>query len=152
MIAEATAGEVGTDFLATLVRSMHAAMDVSVAFITRGIGDPPNRARASYSWKKTGTSFPDEYDLEGTPCRLVYEGQQVLVPEQLWQRFPREVGLQSYFGVPLKDAGGRIIGHFAVISDAPIRDTGRVRASCASSACACRPSCSASNASRSARC
>ena len=56
---------------------MHTAMDVSIAFITRGIGEPPVRARAAYSWKKAGVAFPDEYDLEGTPCQLVYDGQQV---------------------------------------------------------------------------
>ena len=55
LIAEATAAEVGKDFLAALVRSMHEAMEVGVAIITRGIGDPPVRARASLSWKKAGS-------------------------------------------------------------------------------------------------
>lgn len=73
-IAESTAAEIGTDFLSALVRSMHDAMDVSVALITRGVGEPPVRARAAFSWKKAGSEFPDEYDLEGTPCKLVYQG------------------------------------------------------------------------------
>ncbi len=126
LIARATAGEIGTEFLAALVRSMHAAMDVSIAFITRAIGDPPTRARASYSWKKEGFAFPDEYELEGTPCRLVYQGQHLLVPEQLWQRFPKEVGREGYCGVPLKDSAGHIAGHFSVISETPIQNPGRV--------------------------
>jgi hypothetical protein len=58
LIAQATAGDIGMEFLSSLVRSMRAAMDVSVAFITRGIGEPPVRARAAYSWKRTGVSFP----------------------------------------------------------------------------------------------
>ena len=89
LIAQSTAGEIGVEFLAALVRSMHQAMDVTIAVITRGIGEPPERARAAFSWKQPGTTFPDEYDLEGTPCRLVYEGQTLMVPEQLWQQFPR---------------------------------------------------------------
>jgi signal transduction histidine kinase len=127
LIAQATAGDIGMEFLSSLVRSMRAAMDVSVAFITRGVGEPPLRARAAYSWKRTGVSFPDEYDLEGTPCRLVYDGQQVLIPEQLWQQFPKEVGGQGYCGIPLMDQTGRVVGHFAVLSDTPIDNPGRVQ-------------------------
>lgn len=125
IIAEATAADIGTSFLLALVRSMHQAMDVSAAMITRGVGDPPVRARASYSWKKSGARVPDEYDLEGTPCRLVYQGQTIVVPEQLWQKFPREAGFESYCGVPLRNAGGGVVGHFAVLSDSPIADVAR---------------------------
>lgn len=125
VIAEATAADIGTSFLLALVRSMHQAMDVSAAMITRGVGDPPVRARASYSWKKSGAQVPDEYDLEGTPCRLVYQGQTIVVPEQLWQKFPREAGFESYCGVPLRNAGGGVVGHFAVLSDSPIADVAR---------------------------
>lgn len=125
MIAQATAGDIGVEFLAALVRSMHEAMDVSVALITRGIGDPPVRARASFSWKKPGATFPDEYDLEGTPCELVYKGQPLTIPAQLWQKFPREKTFEGYCGVPLRNAGGDVVGHFSVISQTPISDTAR---------------------------
>jgi signal transduction histidine kinase len=126
LIAEATAAEVGKDFLAALVRSMHEAMEVGVAIITRGIGDPPVGARASLSWKKAGSSFPDEYELEGTPCKIVYGGQTLVLPEQLSRAFPREVGRESYCGVPLRNAAGKVVGHFSVLSDAPIRNAARV--------------------------
>ncbi len=120
LIAQSVAGEVGTDFLGALVRSMREAMDVAVAIITRGVGEPPSRARASWSWRKGDRQFPEEYELEGTPCSLVYKGQNLLVPEQLWRLFPREAGLEGYCGVPLKDAGGKVIGHFSVMSEVPI--------------------------------
>ena len=119
-IAESTAAEIGTDFLSALVRCMHDAMDVSVALITRGIGEPPVRARAAFSWRKAGATFPEEYDLEGTPCSLVYQGQQLLVPEELWRKFPREIGKEGYCGVPLRNSSGRVAGHFSVFSDLPI--------------------------------
>jgi signal transduction histidine kinase len=126
LIAQSTAGEIGGEFLTSLVRSMHTAMDVSIAFITRGVGDPPRRARITYSWKRKGYALPEEYDLEGTPCRLVYQGQHVLVPEQLWRAFPKEVGREGYCGVPLEDSRGRIVGHFSVISDTPMEKPERV--------------------------
>ena len=125
LIAEATAGEIGTEFLNALVRAMRDAMDVSVAMISRGIGEPPVRVRASFSWRKPGSKFPDEYDLEGTPCQLVYQGQTLLVPEQLWRKFPIEAGKEGYCGVPLKDRSGKVIGHFAVLSDVPIANSER---------------------------
>ena len=127
IIAEATAAEIGADFLSALVRCMHDAMDVSVALITRGVGDPPVRAQASFSWRKAGTRFPDAYDLEGTPCKLVYQGQQILVPEALWRQFPREAGKEGYCGVPLKSSSGRVVGHFSVFSDLPIADPERAQ-------------------------
>ena len=119
-IAMSVAGEVGTELLAALVRSMRDVMDVGVAMITRGIGEPPVRARASWSWRRQGSHDPIEYDLEGTPCHLVYQGRHLLVPKALWQQFPREVGWEGYCGVPLKDRSGKVIGHFAVLSEAPI--------------------------------
>lgn len=127
-IAESTAAEIGTDFLSALVRCMHDAMDVSVALITRGVGEPPVRARAAFSWKKAGSKFPDEYDLEGTPCKLVYQGQRLLVPEELWRKFPRDAGKEGYCGVPLRNSSGRIAGHFSVFSDLPIASPERVEA------------------------
>lgn len=128
LIAEATAGEIGTEFLNALVRAMRDTMDVSVAMITRGIGEPPKRVRASFSWRKPGSTFPDEYDLEGTPCQLVYQGQNFLVPEQLWRKFPVEAGKEGYCGVPLKDRSSKVIGHFAVLSDVPIANPERALA------------------------
>jgi len=68
LIAQATAGDIGTEFLSALVRSMHAAMDVSIAFITRGVGEPPLRARTAYSWKRTGVSFPDGWSTTASRC------------------------------------------------------------------------------------
>lgn len=124
-IARSTAGRLGTDYLGALVRSMHEAMDVAVAVITRGVGEPPVKARASFTWKKEGSRFPDEYDLEGTPCKLVYQGQHIVVPEQLWQRFPREAGLEGYCGVPLRNSAGAVMGHFSVLSEVPIRNPER---------------------------
>jgi signal transduction histidine kinase len=119
-IAMSVAGEVGTDFLAALVRSMREAMDVGVAMITRGVGEPPVRARASWSWRRQGGQAPIEYELEGTPCHLVYQGRHLVVPRELWRQFPREVGWEGYCGVPLKDRAGKVIGHFSVLSEAPI--------------------------------
>lgn len=116
-IATSTAQSIGTEFLAALVKSMREAMDAKLVFITAGIGDPPTRARSMASWQKDGPRDAFEYDLEGTPCRLVYDGETLVVSEGLYRQFGKEAGYEGYIGVPLRDGRGRPAGHLAVLSD-----------------------------------
>ena len=99
---------------------MRTAMDVKLVFITTGLGDPARRARSMASWRPDGREETLEYDLEGTPCRLVYDGQVVVVSEGLYKQFPREAGFEGYIGVPLRNREGRPVGHLAVLSHEPI--------------------------------
>jgi signal transduction histidine kinase len=122
-IAASTAQTIGTEFLLALVRSMREAMDVQLVLITAGIGSPPRRARSVASWRRGSESSETiEYDLEGTPCKLVYEGETVVVSRRLYEQFPKEVGFEGYVGVPLRGPGGQALGHLAVISIRPLAD------------------------------
>ena len=82
-IATSTAQSIGTEFLAALVRSMREAMEVKLVFITVGMGEPPRRARSVASWQQSGPADAQEYDLEGTPCRFVYNGETLIISEGL---------------------------------------------------------------------
>lgn len=119
-IAASTAQSIGTAYLAALVKSMREAMDAKAVLVTTGLGDPPTRARSVASWQRGGGSKPYEYDLEGTPCRLVYGGETVVVSDGLYRQFAKEEGYEAYIGVPLRDARGRPAGHLAVLSDRPL--------------------------------
>ena len=119
-IATNTAQAIGTEFLAALVRSMREAMEAKLVFITVGVGEPPRRARSVASWQEGTQREPFEYDLEGTPCRLVYEGETLVISEGLYKRFEKEKGFEGYIGVPLRGNYGKIIGHFAVLSEKPL--------------------------------
>jgi len=121
-IATSTAQAIGTEFLAALVKSMRAAMDVKLVFITTGLGEPIRRARSMASWQHDGADETLEYDLEGTPCRVVYDGHIVVVSEGLYRQFPEDAGYEGYIGVPLRDDKGRPVGHLAVLSHAPIQN------------------------------
>jgi len=127
-IALATAETLGDAFMAALVRCLHDVMPVALAFVARGEGgDPPDRARALLSWREGGSEKPIEYALEGAPCQIVYGGHALVVPEELSRRFPREpAALQSYCGVPLVGRDGKVRAHFAVFSEAAIRQPQRV--------------------------
>ena len=119
-IAAGTAQSIGTEFLAAVVRSMREAMDVRLVLITAGVGEPPRRARSVASWRQGGSTASIEYDLEGTPCRLVYDGQTLVVSEGLYRRFEKERGYEGYIGVPLRSHFDKIVGHFAVFSEKPL--------------------------------
>ncbi len=121
-IAESISGEVGSDFLKALVIALKETMDVSIALITEGEGDPLRLARAIYAIQDGEPAKDIVYDLKGTPCSVVYTGQRVVIPCDLALRFPTEEGLSSYVGVPLFAENGEVSGHLAVFSEHPIED------------------------------
>lgn len=127
-IAANTAKSIGTEFLAALVKSMREAMDVKLVFVTTGIGDPPRRARSMASWQEGGALDTFEYDLEGTPCRLVYDGETVVVSEALYRKYEREANYEGYIGVPLRAGSGKVMGHLAVLSEHPLSAAGEAEA------------------------
>lgn len=119
-IASRTAQSIGTPFLAELVRTIRKTMDASLVFIAVGVGKPVQKAQSLSSWEKDGDNSSFKYDLDETPCRLVYRGQTLIISEGLYKRFPKEEGFDGYVGIPLKRADGSLIGHFAVLSKQPI--------------------------------
>jgi signal transduction histidine kinase len=119
-VAESTALSIGRPFLTAVVRSMRHALEAKLVFITVGIGAPARRARSVACWDDGGGLDPVEYDLEGTACRMVYDGQTVVIAEGLYKRFSEDRDYEGYLGVPLR-GGGQVFGHFAVFSDAPLQ-------------------------------
>ncbi|HEU4389206.1 MAG TPA: sigma 54-interacting transcriptional regulator, partial [Blastocatellia bacterium] len=74
-----------------------------------------------------GDGFGDdfEYDLPGTPCMKVVEGESCHYGDRLQELFPDDEGLvdigaQSYLGVPLFNNERRVIGHLVIIDDKPM--------------------------------
>lgn len=128
LLAASTAASVGNEFLTALVKALSHLLPVNLCFIAVGIGDPPHRARALFAWKDGETGVPLEYELEGSPCWLVYQGQEILIPSQLAERFPRETGVgESYYGLPMRNHKGQVIGHFAVLSRESMRLQDKIR-------------------------
>lgn len=115
-LALATASEIGDEFLSSLVRSLHDVMPVTLAFIARSSGDPAFSASATTCWRDGGLGDPINYELEGTPCKLLYGGKTLIIPSGLVEKFPEKKDHESYCGVPLRLSGGKICGHFAVFS------------------------------------
>ncbi len=123
-VVEGTAGALGDEFFRTLVGRLAAAMDVRFAFIAEFV--PESRARTIAYWRRDAIVENVEWDLRGTPCEDVVFGDLCHHPTGVSRMFPGDeplvqLGIDSYLGVPLKDAQGAPLGHLAVFDDRPMQ-------------------------------
>jgi formate hydrogenlyase transcriptional activator len=122
-IVVGTASSTGSDFFPSLVRHMAAALRVRYAFITECDDGKHAKALAFWNGNDFGETF--EFDVAGTPCMKVVQGEVCHYKEGLVQLFPLDtplagMGAESYLGVPMLDRTGRVIGHIAIIDDKPM--------------------------------
>ncbi len=129
-IVEGTASVTGRDFFSSLVRHLASALQVRHAFLTECPEGTQGRARMLAFWKGDGFGENIEYDVAPTPCMAVLEGKTRHHPVNLQALFPDDKDLvdlaaESYLGVPLLDASGRVIGHLAVLDHKPMEEVSR---------------------------
>jgi formate hydrogenlyase transcriptional activator len=125
-IVEGVEAEIGDRFFSSLARSLALALEVQYAFVTR-LSDDGTHFKTLALWERDHLGENVELPLTGTPCELVLRGQAAHHPTELCARFPddhllAEWGAQSYCGVPVFDAQGRVFGHVAIIDDKPMLD------------------------------
>ena len=124
-IVEGTAHTVGRDFFRSMVQHLTKALPVKIAFVTECANIEKTRARLLAFWDGKGLSSETEYDVKDTTCERVYANEECFYASELPKLFPKEKALvalngQSYIGLPMTNAAGELIGHLAVIDDAPM--------------------------------
>jgi len=124
LIYEGTATATGDEFFRALVRSTAAAMGTQYAFVSEFAGSC-TRVRTIVFWDGTGFGDNFEYDLDGTVCEGVLQGDMGYYPKGVAALFPREealetMGIEGYLAVPMIDAGGDVLGHLAVFDTRPM--------------------------------
>jgi len=122
-LVEGTVASTGTDFLRELVRHVAAALGIRYAFV--GYLQPASRIRTLAFWKGDGYADDVEYDLDGTPCLKVIQGETCHYAQDVQKLFPRDgdlttLGVTSYLAVPLKDPKGRVLGHLVAMDVKPM--------------------------------
>ncbi len=121
-IVEGTARHTGDEFFRSLVRNLSAATGVPNAFVAEFAG-AKTRVRTLAFWKDGAFIPNDEWDLAGTPCEDVLKGNTCHHPMGVRLKFPTDPGpadVESYLGVPLRDAAGEVLGHLAVFDARPM--------------------------------
>jgi PAS domain S-box-containing protein len=128
-----TAGATGREFFDRLVRHLSRALGARCAWVTEYL-EEPRRLRALSFWVGDRYVADYEYALSGTPCEAVIDRCELfVVPDRVVELFPDDpdlppLGAVSYMGLPLMDSDGRVLGHLAVLDDAPLRETPDIQA------------------------
>ena len=122
-LVEGTAAHTADGFFGALVQHLATATGARYAFVAEF--EPPSLARTLAFWTPAGLADNVAWDLHGTPCEEVIRGDLCHHPTGVKDLFPEdrplvEMGIESYLGVPLRDAGGQTLGHLAVFDDRPM--------------------------------
>ncbi len=127
-MVEGTVAKTGAEFFHTCVRSLADIFQVQYAFVTELVDDTCSRSRMLSLW--TGDSFvePYEFDLAGTPCRVVFQEDWGVFKHSLQARFPEASALatlkaESYIGVVIKNSQGKTIGNLGIIDTKPLSNS-----------------------------
>ncbi|HSF46910.1 MAG TPA: GAF domain-containing protein, partial [Burkholderiales bacterium] len=131
-IAEGTGSVTGAEFFHSLVRHLASALQVRYAFVAEcfvneGRGERTKCARSRAFWKADGFGENFEYEVPGTPCMEVLDGQVCHYVAHVQELFPDDkdlvsLGAESYIGAPLVGASGEVIGHVAILDTKPIEE------------------------------
>jgi PAS domain S-box-containing protein len=126
LLVEGVSAVTGEDLFRTLVRHLAAALKVRHAFVAECTTPEPTRARTLAFWSGDRFTRNVEYDVAGTPCEAVLQGEARLYPVGVQKLFPRDRDLTDldavgYLGFPLYDSRRReIVGHLVAIDDKPL--------------------------------
>jgi transcriptional regulator with GAF, ATPase, and Fis domain len=119
IISEGTAAVVGGDFFRSLAYHVIASTGIRYAIVTECADLAKSRVRTLVYIERDQFLDNFEYELVGTPCEIVMRGENYYCAADLEVLFPKEKGVQSYFGVPIFLSNGEVIGHIAIFDTVP---------------------------------
>jgi transcriptional regulator with GAF, ATPase, and Fis domain len=123
LLAAGTAAASGDEFFRSLAKHAALTLGARYAFVAESLSALESRSLAYWEGSGFGEGF--SYRFPGTPCQRVAEGHvcstrtqlRELYPEDLWLQ---QIGVDSYVGVPMTTADGRVLGHLAVLHSEPM--------------------------------
>ncbi|MGE0555750.1 MAG: sigma 54-interacting transcriptional regulator [Gemmatimonadales bacterium] len=125
-VSEGATG-VGDAFFPVFIERLAQTLEVKLAFVAECVDPSKTRVRMKAYWSDGRLVEPVEYDLAGTPCERVLEGEVCHFRDEVSRLFPTDLalvraGARGYLGIPLRNGAGDVIGHLVVVDDAPIDD------------------------------
>jgi len=125
-IAEGTAAATGDEFFRLLARYAAQSIGARYAFVAQTLNENESQSLAYWEGSDFGEGF--SYRFPGTPCQRVAQGYVCSTECGLWEKYPedkwlKQIGAESYIGVPMKNAEGRTLGHIAVLHTGPLTAT-----------------------------
>ncbi|MDX1439466.1 MAG: PAS domain S-box protein, partial [Rubricoccaceae bacterium] len=124
-ILDGTAAETGGRFFDALVSNLASVFGIDYAWVTEYL--PAEKKLRALAFFQDGDVIHDfEYSLAGTPCEPVIQGAEMVHhPTGVQSNYPgdgdlRQLGMESYLGIPLMDDDGGILGHMAIMDRKPM--------------------------------
>ncbi|MCH7689178.1 MAG: hypothetical protein IH899_21310, partial [Planctomycetes bacterium] len=119
-LARGASTAVGAEFFPCLVQHLALVFNARYAIVAEHLDSPVTRVRTLGFWMDDKLGDNIEYDIAGTPCEETVHSEMTFHPKNVQQLFPNDsdlinLGVESYCGVPLKNASGKTIGHLAVL-------------------------------------
>lgn len=132
-IATALSGTIGGRFFDSLAQHLAGALAADFVLIGERLPHNPGRVRSLSVFDGGRPAPPVQYDLDGTPCETLLQGELRIYPSGISALFPAdrmlaEAGAQAYAGIPLIASGGATMGLIAVLWRAPLEDARLARA------------------------
>jgi formate hydrogenlyase transcriptional activator len=129
-VVEGTATMTGSDFFFSLVKHLASALNVRYIFVSECVEGGEGRVRTRAFWNGEGFGENFEYDVTGSPCLRVLDGEIAHYGKDVQRLFPDDkdlvaLGAESYLGVPVLDPSGPLVGHLVILDDKPMPDTTR---------------------------
>jgi formate hydrogenlyase transcriptional activator len=118
-IMEGTASATGEAFFESLVCNLCKATGIPNAFVAV-FADTKTHVRTLAFWSNGKLIENQSWELEGTPCQVVLQGELCHYPQEVWKLFPKEEDVESYLGVRLCNDQGEVMGHLALFDNKPM--------------------------------
>ncbi|MDY7008041.1 MAG: PAS domain S-box protein [Cyanobacteriota bacterium] len=124
LIVKGTASYTGDDFFDACVRSLAQVLQLDYACISE-LKEAEEKFYVRAFWGSDRAIKDVSYSIVGTPCETVLEGEICYYSGSLQQLFPQDVWLvelnvESYWGIPLCNSQGKILGLLIVMDAAPM--------------------------------
>lgn len=123
-----TTSLVGKKFFAEFIRLLAETYGAQFAIVTELIEPDPVKVRTLAFWQNGQLGENFEYEVRTTPCECVYSDGLKYFPSNIQSLFAADedlvqMGVHSYFGVPLKSSIGETIGHICVLGNKPLAES-----------------------------
>ena len=123
-IHDGTIHATGEQYLNNLVRQLSATLSQRYAFIAQ-VDKGKSQTLVFCNNGQISDNF--SYSLHGSPCENVATGEICYYPQNASKLFPHEegmrrMGVESYIGTPIPDAGGKVQGLLVLMNDRPMED------------------------------
>ena len=130
-VAQAVSSSIGSEFFDLLTRNMVEALGAHGGLIGRHI--VADNTINTLSYFLDGKPMDNvSYDLRGTPCENVLNGDLCIYSQSVQQLFPKDhllvvLGIEAYAGIPLLHQDGSVAGVMVVLFASPLKESELVR-------------------------